>query len=424
MIGTSRMSEHGWRAFVAKWEAREHAIAGSISVFAAHLPRKSCSVAIAAASVMWCSGPEQMLYNQRINDVAAFFLTLTMLDVLNRGVCQTAIVFVLKAKISSQTALFRAVVNLIDSEIGFARSHTVQLVHWLTALFIASTRLAMEAPTRLILQRVVIVVLGVRLLFFSWRCIELIADTVVSSSFGVSHALTAPRVRSVVHLLWYPFSIAFVLAIAQNVGLELGALVAGFGVGGIALALSVKDVLHDALSAVSILWYKPFAPGDVVIVAGANALAARVERITPKYTFLRAFDGETLTYSNRDIADARVRNFGSAPLARRRLHLALPLSRSTFLDALDAVPSIAREAIAAALTSDCDKGSIQCYLESATEQCYRFEVLVVLLNVENWRAAHHRVNMALLHALAARGIELARPHMEYEVDVPGSEPSK
>jgi hypothetical protein len=423
-------------------------------VFIAHLPTRACVVAIACLVYLSSKNASlrAIVLGQTFKHVVEFMLLLTLLDIANKGLVQTGIILL---RTPGDESALSTIVDLLDRELGESRATEVQVIHWLTAVFIAS-KFTLELPVegRLLLQRMVVLTVGMRVLFFSWRCVEVVAESIVASPFGRKHALTKQRVSRVVHFLWYPFSLAFVFAIAQNLGLELGALITGFGVGGVALALSAQEAAKDVLAMMSIIFFKPFVEGDVVIVAGANDLAAKVERITPKYTFLRAFDGEALSFANRDISNARVRNFGGGTLERRRIRLALPLSRDStlaHLDAmpgacyfmyryilrescsqfdslpltssthLDAMPALARRTLAALVLSpgesgDVDPQSVQCFLESATEECYRFEVLVVLRNVANWRAAHGAANMALLHALRGNGVALARPHTDFAVD--------
>ena len=393
--------------FTRAWRSRERKLSNSVRVFIAHLPTRACAVAIACLAYLSSKNASLRanLLGQTVEHLVQFVLLLTLLDIANKGLVQTGIILL---RTPGEESPLNSIVDTLDLELGESRGPEVLLVHWLTGVFIASFALELPVEGRLLLQRMVVFTVGLRMLFFSWRCVEIVAESIVASPFGRKHALTKQRVSRVVHFMWYPFCLAFTFAIAQNLGLELGALITGFGVGGVALALSAQEAAKDVLAMMSIIFFKPFVEGDVVIVAGANSLAAKVERITPKYTFLRAFDGEELSFANRDISNARVRNFGAGTLERRRVRLALPLSRDSTLRDLDAMPALARGALASlALASgesgDVDPQSVQCFLESATEECYRFEVLVVFRNVADWRAAHGAANMALLRALRANG---------------------
>ncbi len=84
----------------------------------------------------------------------------------------------------------------------------------------------------------------------------------------------------------------------DNVGVNITALVAGLGIGGIAVALAVKDILADIFASVSIMLDKPFEVGDAIAVGD---LRGTVERIGIKTTRLRAPSGEQLVFPNDDL---------------------------------------------------------------------------------------------------------------------------
>ena len=104
-------------------------------------------------------------------------------------------------------------------------------------------------------------------------------------------------------LIW-----ALVLLVAlDNLGIEVTTLVAGLGIGGIAVALAVQNVLGDLFASLSITLDKPFTVGDFLVL---DKDMGTVERIGVKSTRLRSIDGEQIIVSNADLLKARVHNFG------------------------------------------------------------------------------------------------------------------
>jgi hypothetical protein len=83
----------------------------------------------------------------------------------------------------------------------------------------------------------------------------------------------------------------------------------------------------------------------VIAVAGSDDKVGRVTHITPKHTILECFDGEKMIIANRDIANARVRNFGDGLTARRRLFARVPVARDTPLPVLEALPALVKAAV-------------------------------------------------------------------------------
>src|SRR3984957_2847632 len=98
-----------------------------------------------------------------------------------------------------------------------------------------------------------------------------------------------------------------ILVALDNLGVNITALLAGLGVGGVAVALALQNVLGDLFASLSIALDKPFVVGDRLMV---DAFAGVVEHIGIKTTRLRSDSGEQIILSNADILKSRVRNYG------------------------------------------------------------------------------------------------------------------
>ena len=96
------------------------------------------------------------------------------------------------------------------------------------------------------------------------------------------------------------------LVVLDNLGIDITALVAGLGIGGIAIALAAQNILGDLFSSLTIILDKPFKAGDFVIF---GAEAGTIERIGIKTTRVRSLTGEEIVVSNSDLLSARIRNF-------------------------------------------------------------------------------------------------------------------
>ncbi len=139
-------------------------------------------------------------------------------------------------------------------------------------------------------------------------------------------------------VLW---SVVLLLTL-DNIGIDITALVAGLGIGGIAIALAVQNILGDLLAALSIVLDKPFAIGDFLIV---DEHLGSVEYVGLKTTRLRSLSGEQLVFSNSDLLKSRLRNFGR--MYERRVLFQIGVVYQTPRDKLKKIPLILREAIEA-----------------------------------------------------------------------------
>ena len=104
-----------------------------------------------------------------------------------------------------------------------------------------------------------------------------------------------------------------ILVALDNLGVNITALLAGLGVGGVAVALALQNVLGDLFASLSIALDKPFVVGDSLTI---DTFVGKVEHIGIKTTRLRSETGEQIILSNADILKSRVRNYGRAPEQR------------------------------------------------------------------------------------------------------------
>jgi small-conductance mechanosensitive channel len=103
-------------------------------------------------------------------------------------------------------------------------------------------------------------------------------------------------------LLW----LLIILVGLESFGIHVTALVAGLGIGGIAIALAVQNILGDVFAALSIFFDKPFAVGDLIEV---GEYAGTVLRIGIKSTRMRSVTGELIILSNGELLKRGIRNF-------------------------------------------------------------------------------------------------------------------
>lgn len=120
------------------------------------------------------------------------------------------------------------------------------------------------------------------------------------------------------------FSIIFLFTLS-NLGIKITTIIAGLGVGGIAVALALQKILGDLFASLSIVLDKPFVVGDFIII---DTFLGEVEKIGIKTTRLRSLSGEQVIFSNSDILGARIRNYKRMQERRLSLLHSFPLETS------------------------------------------------------------------------------------------------
>ena len=188
----------------------------------------------------------------------------------------------------------------------------------------------------------------------------------------------------------------------DNLGVKVTAAVAGLGIGGIAVALAVQNVLGDLLASLSIALDKPFVIGDTIQV---GELTGKVEHVGLKTTRLRSVSGEQLVFSNSDLLGSRIRNHQR--LEERRVVLPFGVVRSTLPATLGRIPGLVRGIVESQDLVRFDHAHLVRLGESSLD----FEAVWVVLTPDN--AVHldrqQAILLALLETLAAEGVEIAFP---------------
>ncbi|MFO0682995.1 MAG: mechanosensitive ion channel family protein [Sandaracinus sp.] len=147
-------------------------------------------------------------------------------------------------------------------------------------------------------------------------------------------ATTAAAVGAVGRLLVWS---AIVLVGLSNLGVEVSALAATLGVGGLAAAFAVQNVLGDLFAALSIYFDRPFDIGDSIQV---DTFGGLVEEISWRSTRVRSTSGEQIVFANSDLTRARILNFRR--LNERRVLLTFRLPLDTKVEKLEAMPGRVR----------------------------------------------------------------------------------
>lgn len=153
----------------------------------------------------------------------------------------------------------------------------------------------------------------------------------------VANMTTIQAVSIIVKLVLWAI---LALTAFDQLGKNITGIIAGLGVGGIAIAFALQNILGDLFAALSIITDKPFVIGDTIQVEG---FVGRVERIGVKSTRIRSESGEQIIIGNGDLLKGRIRNYGR--MQERRATFETRITATTATDKLALVPSIIRDVV-------------------------------------------------------------------------------
>src|SRR5882762_9831800 len=188
----------------------------------------------------------------------------------------------------------------------------------------------------------------------------------------------------------------------DNLGVQIKPLLAGLGIGGIAIALAVQTVLSDLLASMSITLDKQFGVGDSLTIGD---LQGTVEHIGVRSTKLRSLSGEQIIIANADIIKARVRNFGRMGDRRALFQFAVSYDKPT--DVLAAIPAEVRKIVEAQRDTRFDR----CHLLTYGDTALQFELVYFVTKPDFavYADTQQAINLALLDRLRDMKVQLAAP---------------
>lgn len=218
------------------------------------------------------------------------------------------------------------------------------------------------------------------------------ADSTSSATLGAISALAKG-------LLWV---IIAILTLRNVFHYQITALLTGLGIGGIAIALAVQNILGDLFAALSIVLDKPFEVGDAIAV---DSFSGTVEHVGLKTTRIRAVSGEQVIFSNADLLRSRVRNLKRQ--RARRAELTLGIDPETAPDTVAAIPGILREVVEAQPHARFDRA----HFTGFSEWALRFDLVYMLDSADYalFMDTQQSVNLGILRRLQERGVALSFP---------------
>ena len=279
---------------------------------------------------------------------------------------------------------------------------TSRLFLWAVAVYLASRDLTFAPHLERILTVGLVLMFWTQVGMWAMTAVRYAIDLRRKSSAGLDALLT-----SSIDVILFAAGLviwAMVLLLAlDNLGVQIKPLLAGLGIGGIAVALAVQTVLSDLLASMSIALDKPFAIGDFLTVGDYQGT---VENIGVKSTRLRSLSGEQIIMSNADILKSRVRNYGR--MRERRAVFQFGVSYDTATEALAAIPGVIREIIAGTSDTRFDR----CHFLAYGPTTLQFEVVFYTTKPDfnTYADAQQKINLEIIERLRAMNVSLTAPN--------------
>ncbi len=306
-----------------------------------------------------------------------------------------------------QTFVVRRLARLTDRTANTTDDLLVDLVRRITTLFIAAA-LANMAPAWVSVPSAALTVLraafivacvyqggiwgnGVILYLLERRRVA------AGDDGGAATTLAAIGIGARM-LLWT----ALILLGLQNAGINVTALITGLGIGGVAIALAVQNILGDIFASVAIVLDRPFVLGDFIIIGD---LAGTVEHIGLKTTRIRSLFGEQLIVSNAELLRMTIKNYKR--MQERRIVFGVGVTYQTPHAVAAAIPKMVREAVEAQDGVRFDRAHFKEYGDSALQ--YEIVYYVLSSDYNKYMDIQQAINLAIYERFGSEGIDFAYP---------------
>jgi small-conductance mechanosensitive channel len=283
---------------------------------------------------------------------------------------------------------------------------------YILAFYFSLQYLALPEKWRAV-ERVAIMVVTT---FFVLKIINSFISYLVKSSFLQQEENEQRRKQSrgillIVHVIVWACGLVFLV---DNLGYDITTLVAGLGIGGIAIALAAQTILGDLFSYLVIFFDKPFEIGDFIIVEDKMGV---VEYIGIKTTRIRTLGGEQLVCSNTDLTNSRVHNYKR--MQERRVVFSFGVEYGTSADQLRMIPGKVRQIVSAIPETRFDRAHFKSFGESSLD----FEVVYFILTPDYnlYMDVQQRINLEIFAEFERQGINFAFPTRTLFISRTGSD---
>lgn len=245
----------------------------------------------------------------------------------------------------------------------------------------------------------------VLLTFFTTRFLIDVVTYMMSKAWkgGANDQARDQEIKVVLPILRITFWSLALVFLLDNLGFKVSTVIAGLGIGGIAIALAAQTVLGDLLSYFAIVLDKPFVLGDSITLEGG--FTGTIEHIGIKNTRIRSLGGELIVLPNSDLTSHRVRNYKH--MTERRVVFKLGLTYDTPAEKMEKVPGLVQGIIEGMPDTRFDR----CHFLEFGDSSLNVEAVYFVLTPDNNRYMdlQQGINLRLMRVFKENGLEFAYP---------------
>ena len=280
-------------------------------------------------------------------------------------------------------------------------AHTGVFAILATSILIGLSVLHLPEPWNTRLGHLWFFTLGIQIAMFLHRAVKIGARRyLLSHGRGTPDRQVTVAHTVVIWLLQTTVWVVFMLAMLSNLGINVTTFVASLGIGGVAIALAVQNILGDLFASMSIAVDKPFEVGDFITVGD---FSGTVEHVGLKTTRVRALGGEQVIISNAELLRKTVYNYRR--MSTRRIVFTLRASPSTPRELAARVPEMLREIVGRRDKARFDRA----HLKTLDQNWIEYEIVYTMLDAsyDLYMDTQQAINLEAMQMFDELGISTA-----------------
>ncbi|HPN87844.1 MAG TPA: mechanosensitive ion channel family protein [Candidatus Omnitrophota bacterium] len=270
------------------------------------------------------------------------------------------------------------------------------------SLSLSSHFLVLTESWRSVVRYALVIVLTIQAMVLAQELMRYLVTKAYQKKLKTQDASIESMVRSIMNVLrWIIWALGSVF-ILDNLGVNISALMAGIGIGGVAVAMASQAILGDVFSALSIFLDKPFEIGDFVII---DDFRGTIEYIGVKTTRIRSLSGEQLIFANSDLTKSRIKNYKR--MDSRRAVFQFGIVYQTPVEKVKKAKEIVKDIFGTMAGVRLDRVHFQSFGDFSL--IYEVVYYVLAPDYNTYMDKQEYINLSLMEAFQKEGISFAYP---------------
>lgn len=263
--------------------------------------------------------------------------------------------------------------------------------------------LTLIEPAQKFFDNIILILIAISLTWFLLRFIDTLIKMYVEPLVEKSESRLDDQLLPLIKKFSKAvIGILAVIVVLSNLGYDILSILAGLGIGGLAIALAAQDAVKNVIGGITIFWDKPFQINDFIEI---NGNAGTVDEVGLRSTRLKSIGGTTYVLPNSQVADTMLENYSTREARRNVINIGL--TYETTADRMDEAMKIIEDTIRS--VKGTREEDIMIRFVNFGAFSLDLEIVYWITDMVDWKMIIHNINMGIKQNLDKAGIDMAFP---------------